>query len=424
MYNTIEILWELIKALVVIKLLIEAYRAIKESIKPDAQNTLSSAPKISQWWTNLYLQRKRGSGPRKWLAEVLYFTLTTIDDLFTGFSFLDEVIGKYIKRLFALVSKAIRAVFSILVALARFLSSLGKGLIYALCSLLAIGTLVLYVFSPLIMYNLTSPITETTWWFGYYYRVRFPPMRISDASPRIDATATTLLGIVIALGLFTLISEVKVLDVIELKRNLTSFKKEVDDKISHVTATLSTIVHAQSLLQTSQQTQVTHNVFLDTGLQTIADLQEKIISKLGVSSDAISDIRLRDLPSPLNPVEGVNSLFKLRFLIEEKLKSLATVSDIPATLDALSLIQALKDRGLQRDLARSIENIIRITDEVARGIQLTPQQTDMILRSGASTLAAMEKTRSKWERPQHKEAESENANSEARTLEQTNQSHD
>lgn len=425
MQLSIDISWDFIRLLIVLKLLIEAYRAIKEAIKPDPQNPVTSAPKVIQWWTELNTLRIRASGAEKWLAGALHILITTLDDLFASLSFVDEIIGKYLKRLFTLASRILRAVYSVVAPLFRIVITVAKNLLYLACFVTAAVVFVLYVFSPLLMYNLTSPANETYWQIGLL-GIRLPPMSLTDVAPRLDTTALTLLGIVVVLGLFTLISEVKVFDVLEIKRNLSSFKKEVDDKVSYLTAALTTIVQAQSLLQSyqQQQTQVTHNVFLDTGLQTIVDLQEKIKDRLGLSSDSINEIRLRDLPSPMNPVEGVSALFRLRFLIEEKLKGLAVVSDIPSTQNALTLTQALKERGLYRELARSVENILRITDEVAGGIQLTPQQTEMILASGASTLAALEKTRSRWEQQRSQKSEGQDSTSALQPLESTNGQHE
>jgi hypothetical protein len=400
---SVKLLWDFVKALIVLKLVVEAYHAIKESIKGDLQNANDSGIKLQRWWNQLNSQRKQGAGLVKWLAETTYLLLTSIESFLVLLSLLDEVIIKFLQRLFTLTSTLIKSAYSILISFFTLPLSFIKGMLYFFCFSLTIGVLILYIFSPLIMYNLSNPFQENV--LGQLLQVRFPPMQISDVSPKIDSTATILLGIVISLGLFTLISEVKVLDIIELKRNVSNFKEEVNEKFGHVTSTLNTIVNTQNLLQTSQQMQVTHNVYLDTGLQVITDLQEKVNRKLDISQEAIADVRIDDLPNPLNPVEGVNSLFKLRFLVEQKLKNLAKISEIPITLDALTLVQELRNRGLQRDLARSVENIVRITDEVARGIQLTLQQIDIILAVGATTLAAIDKTQTYWERsnPQNTE---------------------
>ncbi|MBM4467747.1 MAG: hypothetical protein FJ014_19725 [Chloroflexi bacterium] len=259
-----------------------------------------------------------------------------------------------------------------------------QGTLYLYALLIATAACLLYVFSPFIMHYLAYPT--------------FLPTNIADISPRIDNTTVALLLIVVVLSLFSLISHVKIFDILEIRRDLTRFKEDVDEKFGHITDKINILTASVQNTLTAVQIRSTQasyiNVFVGERLERIEEQLGK--TKYRPTEDSVDRIRQRDLPEPKTPLEGVVSLFRLRFLIEEKLRNLAQARDIevPVSYNLLELNRKLLGlRVLDEALSTSIKNILQITDEVVGGIPLAPEQVEAILSSGATILASLDKIR-------------------------------
>ena len=214
----------------------------------------------------------------------------------------------------------------------------------------------------------------------------------NSPDPVVDGVAGNLIIIVVVLcllpsiqPLLPSIKSMKILDFIEFNREIKQVKESVNSGLDNINRTLSMLIAIQNVT-VSQNANLRTEVTVNLGTQV--DDIKKLIDNLKLKYN----IDERDIPLSATSVDDkTSSLLRLRLNIEEKLRSIAPLVDIPPSPDVLKIVKSLQGRELiDRVLAESIEKIIRVTKEVTEmGIELQPNLADEIITSGELVLVAI-----------------------------------
>lgn len=212
--------------------------------------------------------------------------------------------------------------------------------------------------------------------------------------PVVDNVAEHLIVVLIILCLLPYIKSImptiksmKILDFIEFSREIKQVKESVNSGLDNINRTLSTLIAIQNV-NTVQH----NNQRMEFTVNVVNQIDD--IKKLANDLKPRYKIDESDIPSPsIDKGDKTSSLLRLRLNIEEKIRSIAPLADIPPAQDVINIVKSLRGRELiDYVLAESIEKIIRVTREVTEmGIELRSELTDEIIRSGGLTLVALGK---------------------------------
>jgi hypothetical protein len=213
-----------------------------------------------------------------------------------------------------------------------------------------------------------------------------------------------LVSLLTVVTLLPLVKSIKLFDFIEISRDFKQFKEEVGERLNHINMLLSSVI---SIQQTTQSTRINNvnQVINDYAplINILNQLTNAVQDKLNLKNADIVEVQEQNFPPPSNSHERLLSIFRLRFLIEERLRKLADSRglEIPATNDILMVAQRLRERELLDDtLLKSIDKIVRIVDDLSRlNFELPSQITEEILQNGSKVLTALDKIKTSNQEP-------------------------
>lgn len=205
-----------------------------------------------------------------------------------------------------------------------------------------------------------------------------------------------LVSLLIVVTLLPLVKSIKLFDFIEINRDFKQFKEEVGSRLNQVNTLLTSII---SIQQTTQSTRINNINQVTNDFAPLIDLLSQLTTslqdRLNLKNADIQEVQQQNFPPTSNSYEKLLSIFRLRFLIEERLRKLADSRglEIPATNDILMVAKRLREHELLDDtLLQSIDKIIRIVDDLSRlNLELPSQITDEILQNGSRVLTALDK---------------------------------
>lgn len=208
-----------------------------------------------------------------------------------------------------------------------------------------------------------------------------------------------LATLLVAITLLPLVNSIKILDILEIKKDIKEFEKKTEERFNQInsfissltatfTASQSTIASLASHINTNINNKNTVNVVL----QLAQNLQQAVEPLVDDVSKSDFEAQERELPRATNMYEKIVSIFRLRFLVEEKVKKIAQRRNIiyQRVLDTARIF--LQTQIIDVALLRSIENIIGITDEIVQtGFEISATVADQIIENGKYVLATLDR---------------------------------
>ncbi len=208
-----------------------------------------------------------------------------------------------------------------------------------------------------------------------------------------------LATLLVVITLLPLVKSVKIFDIIEIKKDIKEFEKKTEEQFNQInsfissltasfTASQSTIASLASHINADINNKNTVNVIL----QLAQNLQQAVEPLVDNISKSDFEAQERELPHAINMYEKIVSIFRLRFLVEEKVKKIAQRRNIAykQVLDTARIF--LQSQIIDVALLRSIENIIGITDEIVQtGFEIRATVADQIIENGKYVLASLDR---------------------------------
>jgi len=210
------------------------------------------------------------------------------------------------------------------------------------------------------------------------------PVLIKD-----DFFSVFLLILLVVILFFPLVSEIQIFDFIKIKKELDDFKKDIDTKLS--------------ILQTTMVSSVNNNsqiVLFGYGKPDKREIKrsEQIIDK---EIEKISSEKKESIESKVHNIyenvdDVTNDLFKVRFLIEQKVNNLLNFMNVRTdNMRPLSAsLKLLENSGTyNKNLTNLIKEIVYICNKAVHGRKISPNDYDYVMTISKKVLFMLEETR-------------------------------